>query len=118
MDAEKVYKGMPDDPIGCHNKFIEMRNKYYAHDENDFKAAQLGAVLNVDEDKMVGIAYPRSHTKFDYDATISILRRLCQRTKEWVSTKLDKERERVSSYVAQRGYNVLNGYNDMRIRGV
>ena len=115
LDAPKVYRGLPDDPIGCHDKFIAMRNKYFAHDENDFKAAKLGAVLNVEDRKVMGIAYPRMQSKFDYDATISVLMQLCQRTREWVQDKLNQEVDRISQYIEQRDYDVLAGYDDLRV---
>ena len=115
IDAARVYKNLPDDPIGCHDKFIEMRNKYFAHDENDFKALKLGAVLNIDEQKIMGIAYPRMQAKFDYDCTIAILKKLCERTKEWVCTKLDEEVDRVSKYIEQRGFDIVNRYEDLTI---
>ena len=115
LDATKVYRGLPDDPIGCHNKFIDMRNKYFAHDENDFKALKIGAVLNIDDRKVAGVAYPRMQAKFDYDATISILKQLCQKTKEWVCAKLDNEIARVSQYIEQKDFDVLTGYDDLRV---
>ena len=115
LDASKVYRGLPDDPIRCHNKFIEMRNKYYAHDENDFKAAKLGAVLNIEDCRVMGITYPRMHTKFDYGTTISILMHLCQKTKAWVQDKLDKETERISHQISQRDFDILTGYNDLKV---
>lgn len=115
LDATKVYRGLPDDLVECHNKFMIMRNKYYAHDENDFKASQLGAVLNIDDRKMVGIAYPRMHAKFDYESTITILKQLCQITRDWVSLRLDKEIERISHYIEQRGFDVLNEYEDLNV---
>ncbi|MBQ6488801.1 MAG: hypothetical protein IJI75_06185 [Solobacterium sp.] len=115
LDAARVYKDLPDDPIGCHAKYIEMRNKYFAHDEKDFKASKLGAVLNIDEQKMVGIAYPRMQAKFDYDPTIAILKELCEKTREWVCIKLDEEIDRVSQYIEQRGFDVLNEYEDLRV---
>lgn len=115
LNESKVYKDLADDPIGCHHKFIEMRNKYFAHDENDFKSAKLGAVLNVDNHQVTGIAYPRIQAKFDYDINISILRTLCQKTMSWVQDKLDKEINRVSQYVEQKGFDVLNEYENMRI---
>lgn len=115
LNATRVYKDLPDDPIGCHNKFIEMRNKYFAHDEKDFKASKLGAVLNIDEKKIMGIAYPRMQAKFDYDSTIAILKKLCERTKEWVCIKLDEEVDRVGQYIEQRGFDVLIEYKDLTV---
>ena len=115
LDAPKVYRGLPDDPIGCHDKFVAMRNKYFAHDENDFKAAKLGAVLNVEDRKVMGISYPRMQSKFDYDATISVLMQLCRRTREWVQDKLNQEVDRISQYIEQRDYDVLAGYDDLRV---
>lgn len=115
LEASKVYRGLPNAPIGCHDKFIAMRNKYFAHDENDFKAAKLGAVLNIEDRRVMGIAYPRMQRKFDYDATISVLMQLCQRTREWVQDKLNQEVDRISQYIEQRDYDVLAGYNDLRV---
>ena len=115
LEASKVYRDMPDDPIRCHDKFIDMRNKYFAHDENDFKASKLGAIIDVDNQRVIGVAYPKMQAKFDYDATISILKQLCQKTKEWVSLRLDQETERISRNIEQRDYDVLNGYKDMRV---
>lgn len=115
LDATKVYRDLPDDPIGCHEKITDMRNKYFAHDEMDFKASKLGAVLNVDEQKVVGIAYPRMQAKFDYDLTITILKKLCEKTKEWVCNKLDEEVERISEYIEQKGFDELNRYNNLYI---
>ena len=115
LSATKVYKGIEEDPIGCHNKFIEMRNKYFAHDENDFKASKLGAILNIDERKMMGIAYPQMQAKFDYFETIAILMKLCEITKNWIGEELDKEIECVRKYVEQRGFDILNNYKDLTI---
>lgn len=115
LNEAKVYKDLAGDPIGCHHKFIEMRNKYFAHDENDFKYAKLGAVLNVDDHIVAGIAYPRMQAKFDYDNNISILRTLCKKTKNWVQDKLDKETDRISQYIEQKGFDVLNEYENMII---
>lgn len=81
----------------------------------DFKASKLGAVLNVDEQKVVGIAYPRMQAKFDYDLTITILKKLCEKTKEWVCNKLDEEVERISEYIEQKGFDELNRYNNLYI---
>ncbi|MBQ7669094.1 MAG: hypothetical protein IJS45_00025 [Clostridia bacterium] len=115
LDASKVYKNIPDDPIGCHNKFLIMRNKYFAHDENDFKSSKLGAVLNVDDHKLMGIAYPKMQAKFDYDINITILKTLCQKSKEWVNVRLDNELEKLHKYIEIRGFDVLNGYNELSI---
>ena len=115
LDVAKVYKGLPDDPIACHDIFIDMRNKYFAHDESDFKNSKLGAVLNLDDHKMMGIAYPRMQAKFDYDSTISVLRTLCLKTKEWVCVRLDEETDRISQYIEQREFDELNGYDDLSV---
>lgn len=115
LNAAKVYKGLPDDPLGCHDKIIEMRNKYFAHDENDFKTSKLGAVLNMDDHRMEGIAYPRMQAKFDYNLTIDILMKLCKKTKEWVGIKLDEEIERIYHYIEQRDFDELNGYENIRV---
>ena len=113
MSAAKVYKDMEGEPIECHNKFMEMRNKYFAHDENNFKASKLGAILNVDAGIMMGVAYPKIHAEFDYFETMAILRYLCQITQKWVSEKLDKESSSVMRYVEQIGFEVLNSYEDV-----
>ena len=115
LNKEKVYKGLPDDPIGCHDRFIHMRNQYFAHDENDFKAAKLGAVLDLDNRKVIGIAYPRMQAKFDYDTTISVLKKLCEETKKWVNERLEKEIDRIRKKKKKRGFDVLNGYDDLRV---
>ena len=113
MDAAKVYKGVADEPIECHNKFMEMRNKYFAHDENNFKASKLGAILNVDAGVMMGVAYPQMQAEFDYFDTMAILRYLCQITQKWVSKRLDSEISSVMRYVEQRGFEVLNSYENV-----
>jgi hypothetical protein len=113
LNAAKVYKGVADEPIECHNKFMEMRNKYFAHDENNFKASKLGAILNIDAGVMMGVAYPQMQAEFDYFDTMAILRQLCQITQKWVSEKLDNEISSVMRYVEQRGFEVLNSYEDV-----
>ncbi len=115
LDARRVYRDLPDDPLGCHNKFINMRNKYFAHDENDFKASKLGAVLNMDDHKIMGIAYPKMQAKFDYDVTIKILKELCQKTRDWVCDRLDEEIDRISQYIEKREFDEVNSYDDMRV---
>lgn len=54
-------------------------------------------------------------SKFDYDATISVLMQLCRRTREWVQDKLNQEVDRISQYIEQRDYDVLAGYDDLRV---
>ena len=115
LDAAEVYRGLPDDPIGCHNKYIDMRNKYFAHDEKDFKDSKLGAVLDLDNHRFFGIAYPKMQARFDYETNISILRTLCQKTREWVCIELEKETDRISRYIGQRGFDELNRYCELRV---
>lgn len=115
LNPATIYRDLSNDSIGCHNKFIEMRNKYFAHDEMDFKTSKLGAVLNMDSHKVMGIAYPKMQTKFDYNENINILKTLCQKTKDWVSSGLENEIERIGEYIEQKGFDVLDGYGDLKI---
>jgi len=115
INENKVYKGAKGDPIGCHQKFIEMRMKYFAHDESDYAQAKVGALLNMDDKKYVGCVYLRKQAKFDYDETIDILITLCRIAKSWVRNEINTALKEVSDHVKEVDFEVLVSYQDMRI---
>ena len=116
IDKHKVYKNVPEDPIGCHEKFLKMRHKYLAHDEEDFLDAQFGMILDMDSEKAIAVAYIEKQAKFDYDESIDILQKLCQISLNWTKEELKRERKNVEENLKRQKFEELNAYPDMRIK--
>lgn len=115
LSINKVYKDIQGEPIECHKKLKRIRDKYIAHDEDDFLNAKLGMVLNENEKYVMGIAYPEMQAKFDYDATLVILQSLCKIAIERTNLYLDEEIHNVESYLRQRDYEIVSKYPEMTI---
>lgn len=115
LPLNKIYRDIPGEPIECYNKLKRIRDKYIAHDENDFLNAKLGVVLNENEKCIVGIAYPEMQAKFDYDETLKILQSLCVIALKKTDTYIDEETNNVEIYLEQREYEIISKYPDMTV---
>lgn len=111
-----IYKDIPGEPIKCHDKFKDMRNKYIAHDENDFLESQLGIVLNTDEKRICGVAYIEKQAQFSYGKSIEILQELCRTSIEKVEKMLEIETEKVHHYLNERDFDVINEYPELKVQ--
>lgn len=110
-----VYRDVPQEPIACHEKFENMRNKYIAHDEKDFLFAKLGMVLNEDEEQIVGVVYPELQAKFDYDENIAILQTLCSYALLYTEAQTDIALGEVQEYLSDRDYDIVSNYKEMTV---
>lgn len=115
LSPNRVYKDIPYEPIECHKKFSKMRNKFIAHDENDFHHAQIGIILNEDEKKYVDIACPKVQSKFDFDENISILQSLCDISLEKVENHITEEINKATEYLNEINHDVISEYQELKI---
>jgi len=113
LSINKVYKDVPGEPIECYLKLKKIRDKYIAHDENDFLNAKLGMVLNENDKCIVGVAYPEMQAKFDYDETLKILLSLCKIALEKTEIYIDDEIHNVEQYIRQRNFEIVSKYQEM-----
>ncbi len=113
LPLAKTYKDIPGEPIECYNKLKTIRDKYIAHDENDFLSAKLGMVLNEDEKCIVGIAYPEIQAKFDYNETLNILQTLCKIALERTDMYIDEQIHIAENYLRERSYEIVSNYSEM-----
>lgn len=116
LEASKIYKDVDGDPIKCHEKFVHMRHKYLAHDELDYKEAQVGLVLDIDSRRKVGIANVEKQTKLDYDESINILYTLCKIACNKVENMLKEERTEAEQLFDAVDFADLEQYPEMRIQ--
>ncbi len=115
INENRVYRDIPNDPIGCHQKFIEMRKKYFAHDEGDYSKAQIGALLNMDDKVYVGCLPIRKQAKFDYDESIDILMILCKVARNWIQKEIEIANQLVGDYLRELDFEVLDSYPDLKV---
>lgn len=116
LPLNKVYQGIPGEPIECYNKLKKIRDKYIAHDVDDFLSAKLGMVLNENAKSILGIAYPEVQAKFDYDETLKILLSLCKIALEKATEYFNNEVHNVEDYLKQHiNYDIARKYPDMTI---
>ncbi len=94
-------------------KLKKIRDKYIAHDENDFLKAKLGMVLNENDKCIVGVACPEMQAKFDYNETLRILQSLCKIALEKTEIYIDDEIHNVEQYLRQRNSKIVSKYQEM-----
>lgn len=116
LSLNKIYQDIAGEPIECYKKLKRIRDKYIAHDENDFLNAKLGMILNENEKCMVGVAYPEMQAKFDYDETLKILQSLCKIALEKTEICIDKEIHNAEEYLKQRNFEIISKYPEMIIK--
>lgn len=115
LPLNKIYQGVPGEPIECYKKLKRIRDKNIAHDENDFLNAKLGVVLNENEKCISGIAYPEMQAKFDYNETLKILQSLCKIALEKTDIYIDEQVHNAENYLSQRSYQTVSKYPEMMI---
>ena len=114
IKAEKIYRNIPG-AMDCHNAFGEMRNKYFAHDEMDYKDAQIGIILNVEEKRKIDIVSIDKCSEFAYADNIEILDRLCSIALEQIKVLVEQELERADKFYDDIDYEIMNGYPEMQV---
>ena len=115
LPLNKAYKNIPGEPMECYRKLKRIRDKYIAHDEQDFLNAKLGMVLNKDQKCIVGIAYPEMQGKFHYDETQKIMKSLCKIALDKTDEYINEEMHSVENYLKQRDYEIVSKYPEMTI---
>lgn len=115
LDVGKIYAGNENE-IDCHERFIEMRNKYFAHDEKDFKNALVGLLLDVDSQKYIEIIDVAQRGEFAFDDTLKILTILCEQALQKVDDMIVADKESLNSYFEEKPYYEFEGYPEIRIQ--
>lgn len=114
IDAKGIYKNIPG-AMDCHKAFKEMRNKYFAHDEMDYKEAQIGIILNVEEKRKAGIVSIDKCSEFVYADNIEILDKLCSIALEQVKALVERELKKADKFYDDIDYEIMNGYPEMQV---
>ena len=115
LNAEKIYKGNKED-IYHHKCFVEMRNKYFAHDEKDFKDAMVGLLLNVDSREYVEIIDVALRGEFAFEATLKILRVLCEKNLDEVEIMIKNDKESLRAYFDEKNFCDLEKYPEINLK--
>lgn len=113
LNPSKTYQSVPGDPLGYHKKFYDIRNRYIAHDEEDFIGIKMGIVLQ--DNKMVGVVCPPKHATFNYDENIRILLSLCKHALEFVKKFSDRELDRIHAKYKDVDIQTIMTFEEMKI---
>lgn len=101
---------------GVINMFETIRNKFIAHDQEDYQNLRLGIVVNDANEQITGVCCPPSRTKIDYLENILILRTLALISLEYVEEVIDKEYKRAFEYLNGQGYDFVKCFPEFEIK--
>jgi len=110
--ASRAPKG---DIKGVINKFETIRNKFIAHDQEDYQNLKLGIIVNDANEQIIGVCCPPSKTKIDYPENVLILRTLALISLEYVEVVIDKEYKRANKYFKGQGYDLIKEFPEFEI---
>lgn len=100
---------------GVINKFETIRNKFIAHDQDNFQNMKLGVIVNDAKEQFIGICCLPVKTKVDYLENILILRTLTIISLEYVEEVIDKEYKRAQNYFKSLGYELIKIFPEFEV---
>lgn len=101
---------------GVINKFETIRNKFIAHDQENYQNLKLGIIVNDDNKQIIGVCCPPSKTKIDYPENVLILRTIALISLEYVEEVIDKEYKRAKEYFKGQGYDLVKEFPEFEIK--
>lgn len=111
IKIEKVVaKTRGGDPKGVFDKFEIIRNKFIAHDQDDYQNMKLGVVIDDTVKHIYGVCCPSIKTNVNYLENIMLIRTLAMITLEYLDDVIEKELQRADKYVKSLGYEVVEKF--------
>lgn len=111
IKIEKVAaKAGGGDPKGVLDIFEIIRNKFIAHDQDDYQNMKLGVVIDDNVKHICGVCCPLIKTNVNYLENIMLIKTLATITLEYIDDVIEKELQRADKYVKSLGYEAVEKF--------